>query len=530
MRGTPHWLFGAGLMSGTLELKVIGKVEMKRGGSILPMIRSRKTRCLLAYLAMTQRVHAREDLCDLLFEQTDDPRGALRWSLSRLRSILGPDSARLIVRKNMVEFDTETMNVDVVEIRRLHDTAKTDVSELMQTAERIPRAPLAHLALPHAHDFNDWADAEQRQLEQLRSRIIAQLLANPDINPEIELKLLRLQVRFDPKSQDAAYALWRRLTELNRTEEAATIEAEYCTATGTNKGILSRKDGCPALKVPGREQNVDFCNSPDGVRIAFATVGSGPPIVKAANWLNHLELDWQSPIWGDTFQALSEANTFIRYDERGNGLSDWDVADISFEAFVNDLETVVDHLGLGRFPLLGMSQGCAVSIAYAVRHPERVSALILVGGYAAGWRVAMSPAETEEREAVVTLTRHGWGTSNPAYRQIFSQTFMPNADAKRLAWFNEFQRRTTSADNDVRFQQAFGDIDVRDILHKVRAPTLVLHATEDQRIPLHHGQELAERIPNARLVPLDSCNHIILGDEPAWNILLQEIHGFLKQH
>jgi pimeloyl-ACP methyl ester carboxylesterase len=161
---------------------------------------------------------------------------------------------------------------------------------------------------------------------------------------------------------------------------------------------------------------------------------------------------------------MARYRTFIRYDERGCGLSDWDVKDLSFEAFVEDLEAVADRLGLDRFPLLGISQGCAVSIEYAVRHPERVSGLVLISGYAAGWRHLASPEEQARREAVLTLTEVGWGTDNPAYRHIFSQTFMPDASAEDLAWFDEFQRQTTSPRNAARFQDAFGHIDVRDRL------------------------------------------------------------------
>jgi pimeloyl-ACP methyl ester carboxylesterase len=251
--------------------------------------------------------------------------------------------------------------------------------------------------------------------------------------------------------------------------------------------------------------------------------------VKAANWLNHLELDWESPIWGRTFRALAARRAIVRNDERGNGLSDWD-AEIGFEDFVRDLETVADALGLDRFPLLGMSQGCAVSVEYAVRHPERVAALVLIGGYAAGWRLGASPEERERREAVITLTRLGWGGANPAYRHIFSQTFMPDGAPEELAWFDEFQRQTTSPENAVRFQDAFGDIDVRDRLAAVRAPTLVLHARHDQRIPLAQGRDLAIGIPGARFVTLESRSHIILGHEPAWEVCMAAIEAFLNEH
>jgi len=330
------------------------------------------------------------------------------------------------------------------------------------------------------------------------------------------------------------------LRRLGRSDEAAEVATAYqrvARAAGLEPSAdieesapFPDSDNTPSTRRGLlQRQSIGFCQVSDGVRIAYATVGSGPPLVKAANWLNHLELDWQSPIWGRTFQRLAEGRSFIRYDERGNGLSDWDVAEISFESFVRDLETVVDSLSLQRFPLLGLSQGCAVSIAYAVRHPERVSALILIGGYAAGWRIGATPEEQERRQAVMTLTRLGWGTSNAAYRHIFSQTFMPDGTPEELAWFDEFQRQTTSPDNAVRFQDAFGDIDVRHLLPQVRVPTLVLHARDDQRISLEQGRQLAINIPDARFVLLESRSHIILGHEPAWPVCMEEIDRFLAE-
>ncbi|MGB3247039.1 MAG: alpha/beta hydrolase, partial [Sulfitobacter sp.] len=279
-----------------------------------------------------------------------------------------------------------------------------------------------------------------------------------------------------------------------------------------------------------RKQTIGFCRAADGARIAHATVGEGPPLVKAANWLNHLELDWNSPIWGNTFAACAKGRTFVRYDERGNGLSDWDVEDISFEAFVRDLETVADALGLEKFPLLGISQGSAVCVEYAARHPERVSGLILIGGYATGWRIGASPDEQARREAVMTLTRHGWGGKNPAYRHIFSQTFMPDSKPEDLDWFDEFQRQCASPENAVRFQEAFGQIDVRSSMAQVAAPTIVFHAREDQRVSIEQGRELAIGIPGAEFVPLDSQNHILLGHEPAWLECVKKASDFLRQH
>lgn len=279
-----------------------------------------------------------------------------------------------------------------------------------------------------------------------------------------------------------------------------------------------------------RAQRTGFCEVRDGTKIAYASVGDGPPILKAANWLNHLELDWGSPIWGKSFAELARNHTFVRYDERGRGLPpDWEVADPSFEAFVEDLEAVADALGLERFPLIGISQGAAVSIKYAVHHSERVSGLILFGAYASGWRHHASAEEHARRNAVMTLTELGWGTYNPAYRHIFSQTFMPDAKAEELAWFDDFQRQTTSPGNAVRFREAFSDIDVRDRLALIKTPTLLLHSKEDQRMPLDLGRAVASGIPDARFVQLDSRNHILLGNEPAWRDCVEAIQAFLEE-
>jgi len=277
----------------------------------------------------------------------------------------------------------------------------------------------------------------------------------------------------------------------------------------------------------GPRQEVQFCTASDGVRIAYATVGSGPPLVKAANWLNHLEYDWQSPIWSHVLRAIAARYRLIRYDERGNGLSDWDVEDISLEAFVRDLESVVEANGLERFPLLGISQGCAVSIAYAVRHPERVSRLVLYGGYARGRRRRGHQSEIEQADALLTLMRQGWGRENPAFRQIFTSLFIPDATAEQAHWFNELQRVTTSPENAVRIRRTLDEIDVVELLPDVRVPTLVLHCRNDAVQPFEEGRRMAAGISGSRFVALEGSNHLILEHEPAWARLLDEVTRFL---
>lgn len=276
------------------------------------------------------------------------------------------------------------------------------------------------------------------------------------------------------------------------------------------------------------EQRIRLCLTPDGVRLAYAVSGHGPPLVKVANWLSHLDFDWRSPVWRHWMRELSIGRTLIRYDERGCGLSDWDVPDFSFEAWVSDLETIVDARGLDRFPLLGISQGAAVAVAYAARHPERVSALVLYGGYARG-RLQRNPTpeEIEEAELLLRLTHLGWGQRRSAYCQVFSRLFMPDAPPERIDWLDELQTQTTSAENAVRFQSTFFGIDVTDQARCVRAPTLVLHVRNDGVIPFEEGRVLSSLIPEAHFVPLDGRNHIIQEDEPAWPVFLDELRSFL---
>jgi DNA-binding winged helix-turn-helix (wHTH) protein/pimeloyl-ACP methyl ester carboxylesterase len=276
------------------------------------------------------------------------------------------------------------------------------------------------------------------------------------------------------------------------------------------------------------KQEIKYCRTPDGVRLAYATAGSGPPLVKAANWLNHLEYDWESPVWQHLVRGLARQHALIRYDARGNGMSDWDVETLSLDAWVSDLETVVDAAGVDRFPLLGVSQGCAVSIAYAARHPERVSHLILYGGFPLG-ATRRSSAESELRAAMTTLVRHGWGSDNSAFRQMFTAQFIPGATQEQAAFFNELQRRTTSPECAARYLETAGNLDVTELLGKVTTPTLVMHARGDARVPFAAGRTMAAGIPGARFIPLQGQNHLFLEHEAASERFFEEIELFLNR-
>lgn len=263
------------------------------------------------------------------------------------------------------------------------------------------------------------------------------------------------------------------------------------------------------------QQTIRFIKSADGTRLAVATSGSGAPLVKSANWLSHLEFDWHSPVWRHWFQFLSRGRQLIRFDPRGCGLSDWDVPDLSHEAQVADLEALIDSMGVHRFPLLGISQGGAACIEYAVRHPERITHLILYGCYAEGW--AQRDEESRRRgEALNVLIREGWGQENPAFRQLFASLFIPDASPEQVRWFSDLMRTTTRPDIAARILEAFGAINVRHLLQKVRVPTFVVHARDDARIPYDQGRTLAAEIPGARFVTLESRNHILIESEPAW--------------
>jgi pimeloyl-ACP methyl ester carboxylesterase/DNA-binding CsgD family transcriptional regulator len=276
-------------------------------------------------------------------------------------------------------------------------------------------------------------------------------------------------------------------------------------------------------------QELRFCAASGGPRIAYAVHGSGRPLVRTATWLTHLEFDWQSPVWQHWLEGLAEAHTVIRYDERGCGLSDRDVEDFSLDARVADLEAVIDAAGLQRFALLGMSQGGPVAVAYAARHRERVSHLVLFATYARG-RLKRDPSASarEQAQLMVSLIRMGWGQDEPAFRRLFTTLFIPEASPQQMQWFDELQRVTTDPETAVRIRHARSQDDVTTVAPMIAAPTLVLHAREDALVPFAEGRLLATLIPGARFVALESRNHILLADEPAWDAFRAELAAFLR--
>jgi TolB-like protein/DNA-binding winged helix-turn-helix (wHTH) protein/pimeloyl-ACP methyl ester carboxylesterase len=312
-----------------------------------------------------------------------------------------------------------------------------------------------------------------------------------------------------------------------RTEAEDSDPARAAGPTST--GVREPSPG--AARPPARPdlRGAQFCMTSDGARIAFARVGNGPPLVWAAHWLSHLAFTWEGPVWRHWLEEFAKDHDFIRYDERGYGLSDWNDSEFSVDTFVRDLEAVVDALRLDRFALIGSGRGGPTAIAYAARHPDRVSRLVLVNAFAQGWRARGNAREIEQREAMITLMQQSWTQDNPISRQLHASLQLPDATSEETAWFNDLQRIAASADNAARLLRSVGDIDVRDILQDVAAPTLVLHCRDDALMPFRQGELVASGIPGARLVPLESRNHILMPRDPAWATFIDKMRRFLAE-
>jgi pimeloyl-ACP methyl ester carboxylesterase/DNA-binding CsgD family transcriptional regulator len=275
-------------------------------------------------------------------------------------------------------------------------------------------------------------------------------------------------------------------------------------------------------------QQIRFCTTGDSGRIAVATVGTGQPLLRAGHWLSRIELDACSPVWMHWLRDLSREYSYIRYDQRGCGLSDRVPASLSLEAWIDDLEIVVNSLGLKRFALFGMSQGGAAAIAYAVRHPERVSRLVLLGAFARG-RLRRGRTTPADKETLTNLMRIGWTHDNPAFRQFFARLRIPDATLEQLRGFNDLGRHSASLETVVAIREALYQLDITALAEAVRVPTIVLHARQDAVVPFEEGRRLAALIPTARFVPLDGRNHMLLEAEPAWTQFRTELRAFMSE-
>jgi DNA-binding SARP family transcriptional activator/pimeloyl-ACP methyl ester carboxylesterase len=573
-----------------LSLRLLDVPRLERESIPLRVTR-RKTMALLAYLAVTGAVHSRDELATLFWPENDQSSALanLRRDLSRLREILGSEA--LIADRLQVELNPDIgLWLDVTSFQaqmqetfshsHAKDLACKRCKENLQNAIDLYRNDfMTGFSLTDAPGFDEWQFFQREELRRLLTDALIAIIQSHVMQGEhkqaityarrwLAMDTLHeaahrclMQLYAWSGQQSAAirqYQECRRILEeeLNLKPEAETQElfeaikarqllppnrGEYpmlhlrsngfssSTEWYGEKQDLSTSQGLVS-EHPALSQTIRFCTSPDGVRLAYAVVGEGPVLVKTANWLSHLEYDWNSPVWRHWMTGLARRRTLVRYDERGCGLSDWNVEDFSLDAWVQDLETVVDTLGLERFPLLGISQGASIAITYAVRHPEKVSHLILYGGYARGRDFRASTDEhREELDVMLKLIKLGWGKEHPAFRQVFSMMFIPGGTAEQLNAFNELERISTTPEIAAQIVSGFHKINVSDLAQQVIQPTLVLHAKDELRIPFEEGRMLAALIPNARLVPLESKNHILLEDEPAWQQFLNEINTFLNE-
>jgi DNA-binding SARP family transcriptional activator/pimeloyl-ACP methyl ester carboxylesterase len=572
------------------RLSLLNTPQLERDALPLPITR-RKTMALLAYLAVTGTAHSRDYLATLFWPEYDQSSALanLRRELSRLRDDLGTQA--LISDRSQVQLNPDAgFWLDVTSFQSQLNTALQHthlqesfcgqcLEELRAATEMYHDDFMTGFSLPDSPGFDEWQFFEREELRRLLSEALISLikylvmpgeftqaipyarrwLAMDKMNEEAHRTLMKL---YAWSGQQAAalrqYQECQRILkeELGLKPEDETQQLYEAIKTrqlsppkGENPLEIARNNQERNIKLeptqayrdsqashvsstihPQLTQTIRFCLSPDGVRLAYAVVGDGPVLVKTANWLSHLEYDWNSPVWRHWMTGLARQRTLVRYDERGCGLSDWNVENFSLDAWVEDLETVVDTLGLDRFPLLGISQGASIAIAYAVRHPEKVSRLILYGGYVRGRNYRVStPEQREELDVLLNLIRLGWGKEHPAFRQVFSMMFIPEGTPEQLQAFNELERITTSPEIAARIVGEFHKVNVSDLARQIIQPTLVMHAKDDLRIPFEEGRLLASLIPNARLVPLESKNHILLEYEPAWQQFLEEIDVFLDE-
>ena len=534
-----------------LKLNFLGTFSLDHGKTVA--ISNRKAQALLAFLALApQHSCSRQRLATLLWP--DHPEEAARQSLRQCLCVLRQNVPELplMTDHDRVGLNAGAIAIDVREFEALCGNksadglrlalelyhgdllecfdAKSDLFEAWLIGERIRLRAMATSTLRILLD----GQIEQHPRDEAY-RIAHRLLAIDPLQEDIHRALMKLY--FDEGQTALALRQFKMCKAVLRSE--LDVEPDNETKELYRQFISARAQGPPKRNAtaehfsasrriavqPRLAQTIQYCSAPDGVRIAYASLGHGPPLVKAANWLNHLELDLTSSVWRHWLEALSCGHRLVRYDERANGLSERNVYDISLDAFVRDLETVVDTVGLERFPLLGISQGCAISIAYAAKHPERVSRLVLYGGYAKGWM--HDPANVRRGEAMATLIREGWNSDTSAFRQVFTSRLIPDANSEESCSFSRLQRSATSPENACRLYKVFSQLDVRHLLADLAVPTLILHAREDGIVKFSEGQELASRTRGAQFVPLESRNHLLLQNEPAWDVFMSEVRAFL---
>ena len=548
--------------SSICRLSLLGGASVLRLPEVVEIeFPTRKAKVLFIYLAMAPNYRAtRSKLAGIFWSRSaeEQARASLRQTLASLRKVLAFDAHCLLDTSS----DDVFLKGDLLDIDAVHFEQQTDDDvDATEQAVALYHGDFLDGFVINEEAFETWARERRKHFSELAIQKMTSLsdywISSGDLDKSITISKNILSI--DPLHESSHQTLMHLYTLINRRESAIkqfkeceqvlqqelSVEPQKETVE-LYEMILNREPlisnaqpqsgSVPVLhESPEHKhenkisQEIRYCLSEDGVRIAYAIAGDGTPIIKCGNWMTHLEFDWQTPIWRHLTKSLTNKNTLVRYDARGNGLSDREVDGISIEAFVKDLEAVANASGFKKFVLFGVSQGCAISIAYAVRNPERVSHLILYGGYARGWKLR-GKKFIERGEAFIALTKQGWGLDNPVYRQMFTSLFIPDGTNEQMSWFNELQRISTSPKNAARFIQASGEINVTDLLNKVSVPSLVLHCKDDAMVPYSMGRELAKGIPDAKFVTLDGRNHLILEHEPAWQQFISEFESFLLQN
>jgi DNA-binding SARP family transcriptional activator/pimeloyl-ACP methyl ester carboxylesterase len=520
-----------------VTIRLLGEFSVVVDGQPVAGYARRSAAALIQLLALEpgRRLH-RERVMDALWPDAalEDAANSLYKAAHFARRATGADDCVVLRRETVILFPGRDVHVDLPEFEAAARAALTAADEAAAAAaltryggELLPEEPYAAWAArPRQH-----CDLLHRELLRLARRW-ADLVA---LDPTDEQAALCLaQALLDSGNRSGALREVDRIETVLRDELGIGLSPEgydlRVTALDTAVALPRPRTSGAAPRHAGlATQTLGFCRAEDGIRLAYATSGQGPPLVKVANWLTHLDYDWASPVWSHWWQELSRDHRLVRYDERGSGLSDWDVDSSSFtiEAWVRDLETVVDTLGLDRFALFGMSQGGPIAITYAARHPDRVSRLIVYGTCARSTWLRASAAQRSELAALGQLIRLSWGSDQPGFRQIYDARFLPDGPLETWRAFDQLQRRSTTPENAYRLWRAFGRLDASDAARSLDVPTLLLHARQDQVWSFEEAEELHTLIRGSRLVGLDSRNHILRTDEPAFDHLLAEVRDFL---
>jgi pimeloyl-ACP methyl ester carboxylesterase/DNA-binding SARP family transcriptional activator len=504
---------------------------------------------LIKLLALTpgHSMH-REQLIEALWPDVDTADNRLHKSGYFVRRATGLADSIVIGGEAVTLFPGAEIVVDAEQFEaRAREALRGDSEQVAADAVELYAGELLPL-----DPYEDWASGP-RQRFALLHRELLRMLGRFDelvvLDPTDEgAHLAIMQRMIDRGDGDGAllqFELLRRMLDdelgIGPSEEAVAARdaavrvARPATASAHSPGVAAVSAPPAADRpryAPLATQQIRRVTTRDGVRLAYATSGTGPPLVKAANWMSHLDLDWGSPIWTPLWQELGRHHTLVRYDERGCGLSDWNVDRDAFtlDAWVRDLETVVDELGLERFPLLGLSHGGVVAIEYAARHPERVSHLVVFGTCSRQTWARATDDERAEMTALGQLIRTSWGGTKPGFRQVYDAKFMPDGPLEAWRAFDDLQRRSTSPQNAYRLWKAFGDLDPSDAALSLDVPTLIMHARGDQVWSYDNAEELHGLIRGSRLVPLESNNHILQAGEPAFGQFIAEVEAFIGNH